>query len=159
MADPDAIWKELVALVKTRDWHSPDAQSPISDVELDAVERELRIPLPPSYRSFVKRCGSGRVGLVDVFGLPRNRLWGDVVLMNQLAEGDKPGAYLKFATDWTGRSYYFDTSGDLRDSEWPVVVLGPDDLPRRVAGSFLDFMGRLVQGPITVELTRRTNSI
>jgi hypothetical protein len=154
MSDRDAILAEAVALAKPRHWQSSEPQSPVSDVELDAVERELRVALPPNFRKFLKRCGAGRVGMVDVFGLPRNYLWGDIVLMNQLAEDRKPEGYLKFATDWTGRSYYFDATVNTPDFEWPVVVLDPDEAPRRVASDFLDFMGRLIQGPITVELTR-----
>jgi hypothetical protein len=156
MTANDAILTEIVALFKAGDQQSPEPLSPVSDVELDAVGRELGIVLPPSYRKFLKRCGAGRVGTVDVFGLPRNHLWGDIVLMNQLGADDKPASYIKFASDWTGRAYYLDTSRSVANFEWPVVVLDVPNPPRVVACNFLDFMGKLVQGLITVELKRTT---
>jgi hypothetical protein len=118
---------------------------------VDAVERELHVVLPASYRLFLKRCGAGRLGTIDLFGLPRNRLWGDIVLMNELCGAGKELRYLKFASDWIGRAYYFDTSEQRSDGEWPVVVL-ENDCRRLVACNFLDFLGKLIQGPITVQL-------
>jgi len=131
-----------------------DPRSPVLDVEVDAVERELGLVLPPSYRAFLKACGAGRVGGVDVFGLPRNHLWGDIVLMNELAGVPSPPCCLKFASTWTGRAYYFDTSVKTADGEWPVIVQEPPGSRRLVAGNFLEFMRKLVQGPISVSLVR-----
>jgi antitoxin YobK len=154
MSASEAILTDIVALVKSNTRQKTEAQCPVTDIELDAVERELGMRLPSSYRQFLKRCGAGRVGNVDVFGLPRNRLWGDLVLMNELAGRQQPAGYLKFAVDWTGRAYYFDTSKPSADAEWPVLVLDAPDAPRLVASSFLDFVGKLIQGPITIELQR-----
>ena len=150
----DVIFTAVAAMDQAKDGRAPGPQSPVSDIELDAVGRELGVILPPSYRKFLKRCGAGRVGTVDIFGLPRNNLWGDIVLMNQLSREHYSRSYLKFASDWTGRAYYFDTSQKSPDGEWPVVVLDAPDCPRLLACNFLDFMGKLVQGPITIEIAR-----
>src|SRR5271165_5880368 len=101
------------------------SECPVSDVEVDAVERELQIRLPRSYRAFLKLCGAGRVGSVDVFGLPRNHLWGDIVLMNQLPGSHWPSGYVKIASHWTGRAYFFDVTQKSPDCDWPVVALEP----------------------------------
>jgi hypothetical protein len=154
MSENDSLMTEVGALVQAENLESLDPQCPINDVELDAVERELGVVLPPSYRAFLIVCGSGRVGGVDVFGLPRNHLWGDIVLMNQLAGAHSPPRFLKFASNWTGRAYYFDTSVKTGDREWPVVVLEPFDTHRQVAGNFLEFLRKLAQGPITIMLER-----
>jgi len=152
MSQNDTLMTEVLALIQAENQALLDPQSPVSDIELDAVERELGVVLPPSYRTFLKVCGAGRVGGVDVFGLPRNHLWGDIVLMNQLAGAPCSPRFVKVATSWTGRAYYFDTSVRTADCEWPVVVLEPPGTRRLVACNFLEFMRRLVQGPITVEL-------
>jgi len=154
MNENDKLMTEVLALIQAENLAPLDPQTPVLDVELDAVERELGVALPPSYRTFLKVCGAGRVGGVDVFGLPRNHLWGDIVLMNELAGAPAVPCHLKFASTWTGRAYYFDTSLGTADCEWPVVVLEPPGRPRLVACSFREFMRKLVQGPITVQLVR-----
>jgi SMI1-KNR4 cell-wall len=148
----DSVLSDAVGLILATEDNSGLTRCPVSDVEIDAVERELRIGLPASYRQFLKLCGAGRVGTVDVFGLPRNHLWGDIVLMNELVDADKPPGCIKFASDWTGRAYYFDTSRTAADADWPVVVMESSREPRLVARNFLEFVGKLVQPPITVEL-------
>ncbi len=154
MTQTDSVVTEAVAELLAGKRKPGQASCPVSDVEIDAVERELGIELPPSYRGFLKLCGTGRVGTVDVFGLPRNDLWGDIVLMNQLGDSQTFPRYLKFACDWTGRTYYFDTSAKAPDAEWPVVVLDQYGPAHQLACNFLDFLGKLVQGPITIELKR-----
>jgi hypothetical protein len=150
MTQSDSVLMELLAGERK----PGQAACPVTDIEIDAVERELGIKLPASYRWFLKLCGTGRVGTVDVFGLPRNDLWGDIVLMNQLSDTQTFPRFIKFASDWTGRTYYFDTSGKAPDDDFPVVVLAPPGPAHLVACSFLDFLGKLVQGPISIELKR-----
>ncbi len=152
MSHSDSVLSEAVALILAKEGNVGLTRCPVTDVEIYAVERELRTGLPASYRQFLKLCGAGRVGTVDVFGLPRNHLWGDIVLMNELVDADKPPGYIKFASDWTGRAYYFDTSRTAADADWPVVVIESLREPRLVAHNFLEFVGKLVQPPITVEL-------
>jgi hypothetical protein len=152
MGEGDCLKTEILDLVQTEKCSAVDSACPVRDVELDAVERELRVVLPRSYRTFLKVCGAGRLGTVDVFGLPRNYLWGDIVLMNQLAGTDYTPRYVKFASNWTGRAYYFDTAVGTGDAEWPVVVLDPAGSRRLVACNFLEFMRILVHGPITVDV-------
>jgi SMI1-KNR4 cell-wall len=142
---------EIVALVQADDGWPAELAYPVKDIELDAVERELGVVLPRGYRLFLRWCGAGRVGAVDLFGLPRNYLWGDVVLMNQLTLSGHPPWYVKFARDHSRRDYYFDTAAMTPDGECPVVVPEPSGRRQVVAGSFLEFLGNVRHGMISME--------
>jgi SMI1-KNR4 cell-wall len=152
MTEVDSRLKaEIVTLVQADDGWPAELAYPVDDVELDAVERELGVVLPRSYRVFLRWCGAGRVEAVDLFGLPRNSLWGDVVLMNQLILSGHPPWYVKFARDHTGRDYYFDTEAITPDGECPVVVPELSGIRRVVAGNFLEFLGKVRHGAISME--------
>jgi hypothetical protein len=129
---------EIAARVNGRFGTAPRSTSRITDVELDAVERELKARLPRSYRVFLRYFGSQTLPDHDLFGLPRDRLWGDIVLMNDLDA--HPRHYVKFTEDGEGRCYYFDTSRVDDDEECPVVVRDGAGDETEVAPTFLTFL-------------------
>ena len=131
--DAEAVW-------------SADQGGPVSDSEVRAVERELRVSLPRSYLAFLRLFGSARVGSHEVFGLPRNRLWGDVVLMNQLPHPTDPPHYVKVSRDRNGGDYYLATSQMNAEGECPVIQLAPPTGEIVVAASFLDFLHKARTG-------------
>jgi hypothetical protein len=58
----------FAALVQVENGCSADRTCPVCDVEVDAVERELHVVLPRSYRAFLRWCGTGRVGTLLCLG-------------------------------------------------------------------------------------------
>lgn len=112
----------------------------VADVELEAAERELGAMFPKSYRVFLRYFGSQLLSEHDLFGLPRDRLWGDIVLMNDLDEHARPCYYLKFTEDGEGRSYYFDTARVSADGECPVMVRDRTGVEAEFARTFLEFL-------------------
>jgi len=140
MGFEDGLAAEVAALVYRRFRMHPSPDGVVADLELDAAERELAAPLPQSYRAFLRTFGSQAFVEHDLFGLPRNGLWGDIVLMNDLDGGVRPRHYLKFTEDGQGRSYYFDTARMGADGECPVVVRDRCGVEAECARGFLDFL-------------------
>lgn len=125
---------------------SCDFSGPVSEAEVAAAEKALGVAFPKSYRVFLKHFGSGFLHYYEIFGIPRDRLWGDVVMMNQLAGRRMPGHYIKFMDDIDDCSYYLDTSQTDSAGECPVVVIGGRQRGRIVADSFLDFLQKAAEG-------------
>jgi hypothetical protein len=140
MTDQDDCLPELVAVMDGDGCGALHQEGPISDLEVDAVERELGVLLPWSYRTFLRHFGVAWVAGHQVFGLPRHRLWGDVVLMNHLVGPALAAAYVMVSRDRRGQVYCLDTSCPRADGECPVVVLGPDLGGTPVARTFLEFL-------------------
>ncbi|HBI42681.1 MAG TPA: hypothetical protein DDY78_07465 [Planctomycetales bacterium] len=132
------LTKNVTSLIYRRFGTLPNRLSAVTDLELDAVERELGAPLPQSYRAFLRSFGSQSSPEHELFGLPRDRLWGDIVLMNHL-DSTRPPHYVKFTEDGEGRSYYFDTT-KMDEGECPVIVRDRAGDEREVACSFLHFL-------------------
>src|SRR4051812_6271810 len=95
-----------------------DSSEPATLERIEAAERELGIRLPDNYRAFLTHCGCGRLGWLDLFGLPSDRLWGDIVMMNELAPVKAPASYVLIARDPRGNFYALDTS---RPDDGPVI--------------------------------------
>jgi hypothetical protein len=130
--------KKVMSLVYQRFGALPNLLNAVTDLELDAAERELGAPLPQSYRAFLRSFGSQSAPEHELFGLPRDRLWGDIVLMNHL-DWTRPPYFVKFTEDGGGRSYYFDTAR-MEDGECPVIVRDRVGDQTEVARGFLHFL-------------------
>jgi hypothetical protein len=139
MTFEDPLVDAITALVHGRFGVLPDEVG-VSDVELAAVEEELGAPLPESYRIFLRFFGALPTAPSCLFGLPRHRRWGDLVLMNFLDNPEKPRRYLKFA-EWGGQTFYFDTALMDGRSECPVVTRS-GTRTFAVAEDFADFLSR-----------------
>ena len=146
MRPEDGLAAEIAALVYRQFGVRPDPMGAVADVELSAAERELGASLPHSYRTYLRHFGSQTLPGRCLFGLPRDRLWGDIVLMNDLDGRDRPPHYLKFSEDGEGRSYYFDTRRAGDDGECPVVVRGRTGEEAEVAPTFLEFLACATAG-------------
>ncbi len=140
MESEDSLAMQIAARVWGRFGTPPRSVSRIADVELDAAERELGACFPRSYRVFLRYFGSHMLPEHELFGLPRDRFWGDIVLMNDLDERARPRRYVKFTEDGEGRSYYFDTARRGDDGECPVVVRDRAGDEAEVAATFLEFL-------------------
>jgi len=114
---------------------------PTTEDQIAAAERELGVMFPRSYRTFLRQYGAGTLDCVEIFGIPSDRLWGDVVMMNQLTSCQIPRHFVKFTDDIGNYSYYLDTSRMDDEGECPVVVFGPEESGRVIANSFSDFLG------------------
>jgi carbon storage regulator CsrA len=138
MESEHQLAQNVNSLVYRRFGTLPNLLNAVTDLELDAAERELGVPLPQSYRAFLQSFGSQSSPEYELFGLPRDRLWGDIVLMNHL-DSTRPSSCVKFTEDRGGRSYYFDTAR-MEEGECPVIVQDRAGDTREVARSFLHFL-------------------
>jgi len=119
---------------------------PASEEQIAAAEKELQVTFPRSYRAFLRHFGAGTTPYYEIYGVPNNRLWGDVVMMNQLSVCSMPPHYIKFTDSVGDYTYYLDTSQMDRNGECPVVVFGPGDEGAVVAESFVDFLRKASVG-------------
>jgi len=120
--------------------------SPASDSEIEAAGRELGIEFPPSYQAFLRYIGAARIQSLELFGLPRNGLWGDVVLMNQLISIPLPPSCVMIGRDDKGSVFCLDTSSWNAERECPILVFNQGKTGVRIAPTFLDFLVRLILG-------------
>jgi hypothetical protein len=141
-----SLAQEVAALIPGGPRWPPALAGPVSDLEVEAVERELRTVLPRSYKAFLRHCGAARIRSHELFGLPRNGLWGDVVLMNQLTTLPLPPSCVMIGQDREGRAYCLDTGRMNEEGECPVVVFSAGLVGDAVAPSFLDFLACLSLG-------------
>ncbi len=111
----------------------------ITDLELDATESALTAPLPQSFRTFLRYFGALPNAPRCLFGLPRHRTWGDIVLMNCLDNPVCPRRYVKFAEE-RGQMFFFDTGAMDERGECPVAMRSADCRMVSVAEDFADFL-------------------
>jgi hypothetical protein len=144
--DNQSVLAEMIRQVAERCAIEHDSSGPVSEEEVAAAERELGVMFPPSYRAFLRQYGAGMVKSYELFGLPRHRLWGDVVMMNQLTPTLLPSCFLKIVGDNGHCSYYLDTSQIDSQGECPVMSFQGGADGRIVAENFLDFLRKAHQG-------------
>jgi hypothetical protein len=143
--EPGSLAGKVAELLGSPRW-SPELAGPASDIEIDAAERELGVEFPRSYKAFLRCFGAARIQSLDLFGLSRNRLWGDVVLMNQLMVPPLPPPCVMVGRDDKNRVYCLDTSSRDAEGEYPVLVFHKRGAGVRVAPTFLAFLVRLSLG-------------
>lgn len=147
MQEAETLYLELAELIQSWGDASFTYAGPASEEEIAAAERELHVVFPRSYRVFLRHYGSGTMPY-EIFGLPGDSLWGDLVMMNQLESDPMPSHYIRF-TDRIGEyTYYLDTSQLDAEGDCPVVMFGPDEEGTIVADNFLDFLRKLSAGLI-----------
>lgn len=140
MDNLDPVATALAEVVQSWDRELLDMSGPVCEEEIRAAERALGVPLPRSYRAFLHKYGAGTLHLYEVFGICRDGLWGDIVMMNQLGPRTLPNHFVKFTPDVGDYAYYLDTSRMNEDNECPIVAFGPGEEGRVVADSFLEFL-------------------
>lgn len=146
MSEPDSLTGAIGELVLGRDGTLLDCSGPASEEEIAAAEKELGVTFPNDYRAFLRHYGTGCLNGFDIFGLPSDRLWGDVVMMNQLASRPRPAHLVKVADDTDGYGFYLDIAQMDDAGECPVVVLGAGQAGYVVAESFLEFLRKVRAG-------------
>lgn len=94
---------------------------------IEDAERELGLPLPASYRSWLAEYGNLFIGPDPVFGLaePENRDVADDDLIYNARlvaeDGFSPSGILPIFAPDSDEAFYFDTRGGLKDGEYPVL--------------------------------------
>jgi hypothetical protein len=83
---------------------------------------------------------------LEIYGLPRDQFWGDVVTMNRLAEG--PDGCLLLARDRAGNAYYLEVGWRDEDTGGPVTRVGPTGQSQPVADNFWDFFSKATDGEL-----------
>jgi hypothetical protein len=134
----EQLWPEL----------SQDCTGPATEEAVEAAERALGVRFPKSYCAFLRRSGSGSVNGYEIFGIPGDQLWGDVVRMNQLASRRMPCGCVRFMEDVGDYSHCLDTGRIDESGECPVVIFGPRAAGTLVATSFLEFLRKTKEGLI-----------
>lgn len=124
---------------------------PNSEAQVAAVEEELGLVLPKSYRIFLRRFGAAICERLDIAGLPDTRntdpespFWGHVADASKSLWRVSVDRHLVFLTDDGGDiNFYLDTSAMDDRGECPVVAMGPGYPGVVVGSSFLEFLARL----------------
>jgi cell wall assembly regulator SMI1 len=119
---------------------------PATAEQIQAAEGALGVVFPACYRSFLLRFGAGRLRWLDIFGIPRQRLWGDIVMMNQLAPVKIPAGCVLFARDLRGNFYYLERAQANAAEENPVIRVSLDGNEKQVASSFTEFLRDVARG-------------
>jgi hypothetical protein len=131
---------------------------PVAEADIAAVEQELGVRFPTSYRVFLKHFGAVWLpSSFEVAGLgpgrctdPTPPLWEHVIdvtaQMRRASRGFIPNAYIRFSSDGRDYAFYFDTANVDANEESPVVVLGPGRDALITAHSFVEFVERAVSG-------------
>ena len=126
-----------------------------SESKVAAVEEELGLVLPRSYRIFLKKFGAAVCNGYMIAGLPDTRstdeetpFWEHVADVTKSRWPNRAGIgvdrHFAFLTDNGGDiSYYLDTSAMDEQGECPVVAMGPGYPGVVVGSSFLDFLSKL----------------
>jgi hypothetical protein len=120
------------------------------------AELKLDVTFPVSYRRFLKVYGAVLCTGFELAGVfeggndDEPPLWSRVVTSTyQLRRGSRgslPFGYVAVSDDGGDYVFFLDTSRLGPDGECPVVVLGPGCDGDIVAGSFIDFVIRMVAG-------------
>jgi hypothetical protein len=128
---------------------------PNSEARVAAVEEELGLVLPRSYRIFLRRFGAAVCEGHMIAGLPDTRntgpeppFWDHVVDSRRSLWSDRNGngvdRHLVFLTDdGCDIKFYLDTSSMDDSGECPVVAIGPGYPGVLVGSTFLGFLARL----------------
>ncbi len=119
-----------------------------SEPQILACESELGVSLPPSYREFLRRCGNGAVGAVEIFGItdPPSASDPDVAWATTLQRreyGLRPSAVV-IGSDGMGGLYVLDTVGLSGAEECPVLVRHALGYEQELASDFGTFVLDLV---------------
>ncbi len=121
----------------------PKPSARITDLEIQQVECELQVRLPPSYRAFLCAFGATLPQRVGLLGLPRGRLSGDLVLRNYLDHTIRPPGFVRFLEADGPPHYYLATTLVNSIGECPVIVLNLSQGVQLAAQSFLEFLEQL----------------
>lgn len=115
------------------------------------AEREIGLPLPPSYRWWLKKYGNAEVGGAEILTLAppefRDDADTDIVYIHRLnaANPSYPEGRLYVFQPNTEETYYFDTAHPSPDGEYPVMrddYLGGES--EVYAATFAEFLERLI---------------
>ncbi len=130
-ADPAAAGPDLGALLdQVRADPESHPAGPCPPAALDALEAELGVRLPPSYRAFMTSLGAGEYRFARVYAIDgAHAHLHDLREHYQLALRHDPrvgpGKLLPFADEYSGDYYYFDLAAADAAGEAPVL-LWPD---------------------------------
>jgi carbon storage regulator len=122
--------------------HAPFLESfgSATEQEILAAEQKLGKDFPRSYRVFLREYGGGTFRQYHIFGICDEGDSSDIVLANRRYSDSALPRLMKFARDFSGREYFFDTTKPASNGEYPVVVLGSEVVDCTIADSFLDFL-------------------
>jgi len=148
MEDHDPVAEQINQIARAWESAPLDLSGPVPEEKIAKAEQELGVKFPRSYRIFLRQHGAGTLHHHDIYGLPSDGLWGDIVRMNRIANRPVPRRYLKFTHEIGEYAYYLDTAQMSPECECPVVVFGPGDEGRTVADSFLDFLRKSSEGVV-----------
>jgi hypothetical protein len=137
---------------------------PVSDQEVDTVERELGVRLPRSFRAYLKGFAGGLMFGYEICGIPtpKSRIpsasedsrFADgndnaivsIVAANRRRRKSYPPAQIYFCCDGGDFSFFLETARTSPDGECPVLMYGPGASGVQVADTFIDFLKSAAAG-------------
>lgn len=148
---PNRSLDELVEIFESQGF----VVGPQPEARVRAAERLLSIQLPPSYRAFTKRVGSGSVHGIEIYGVltddPTNSSVPDAIWLTLEAreEWGIPHSAIVFYFDGSDGYYILDVRKANKTGEPPVELWLPGesnqtDPCERVGDSFIEVLSDLI---------------
>jgi hypothetical protein len=144
--DEDAKRRLGLALV------GADSAGPAGVDAVSALEEDLGVRLPASYRLFLENWGAAVGSGWSIAGIPGATVAAffedarAATLAARTCSKGLPRTFVYVADDGSDCSYFLATEGVSEDGECPVVVLGPGLDGEVCARDFVDFVTGYVQG-------------
>ena len=137
-----------------------DTYGPVALEEIYAVESQLGIRFPLSYKMFLTHFGAS-VGRPSIAGLPNTRSTDketpyfenilDLVAQVKHIDGNNvPNHYIPFSDDGAELKFYFDVSSINSEGECSIVALGPG-VSMVIAHSLVTFIHRFKSNSLQIK--------
>jgi SMI1 / KNR4 family (SUKH-1) len=124
----------------------------VEDAAIDVAASQLRLPLPPGYRAFLRRFGSGYVSFESFIGLGGPPHLDVVKATNKLRQPSRtsafPDALIPILPDGGGNYDCIDTSQPTGEGEFRIVFWQHDrgdGICETVADSYLGWLWEILQ--------------
>lgn len=112
-----------------------------SDEQIKHMEKILNVTLPPSYKEFIKRYGSGGIGSKDFFGIDKNVEESESVTTTlDKRNYELPLKYVIITNDEDGSYCAIDCSKKNKYGESPVIRWASFFKEEKIADDFGEFI-------------------
>lgn len=114
---------------------------PKTDKQIMDMESILNVTLPPSYKEFIRKYGSGGIRSKDFFGIDKSVEESESVVSTlNNRKYDLPLKYVIVTNDGDGSYCAIDCSNKNKNGESPVIRWASFFKPEKIAEDFGEFM-------------------
>lgn len=129
------------------------AFGPVPSVDVTAVENEVRVRFPVSFRGYLEAFAGGKLFGFEIAGVPtaRSRLFPDsdeniifdIVAVNRELAIKRPNGHVAICTDDGHNWFFLDSSALTPKGKCPVLMYGPNADFTQIADDFLHLVSLL----------------